>query len=470
MSWAMADMFINSVCRLVMISGEAGSEAPYAGISAQIDVMQEFMEGDMMLALGDIPDAPEILELKMESNKDDAATNALNTLEFKLMPGTTYPIFRGGISPDDSEGQTDQPTAMNVTQIVQELTRQFDTQSRGDPPEGEDLPQTAGSPKTWGFGTIAPILVAVATVISHFGEQICRGIGVIMPGLSRIAGAVAKHSPQVARIIAKLSPAAAVGLTPLILGFSEKFKTIATVLGTVAQMVSEFMQTYMMVKQFQSLNDYARYLSPEVGAFLDTTNSVEDMISAQYEQGTVRNISMPGAEPEGVGRGTTTPTDPTKQPSSVTRPFGFDKQEFTLNTGLRVLVTQQMPMFEALLKKLILSLNSKIDPVDGPAKVYSITDILYNSLNYAPPKGSTGVLGGPPHEWSLAEILSKGIPVIEHIDPLTKKKTEISVLEIIMQAQGSKVVELGPGFLKWYTDIDVLQHNDAVVSTPKTGI
>ena len=59
--------------------------------------------------------------------------------------------------------------------------------------------------------------------------------------------------------------------------------------------------------------------------------------------------------------------------------------------------------------------------------------------------------------------------VIDVIDPITKKKSTISVFELIMKAQDAKVIELGPGFLKWYTEIDVLEHEQALITTPKTG-
>lgn len=60
----MAEAFINSICKLIMIAGEQ-TPAPYVGVSAQIDVMQDWMADDMLPAMTgeeDLTQAPEVWE------------------------------------------------------------------------------------------------------------------------------------------------------------------------------------------------------------------------------------------------------------------------------------------------------------------------------------------------------------------------------------------------------------------------
>lgn len=117
-------------------------------------------------------------------------------------------------------------------------------------------------------------------------------------------------------------------------------------------------------------------------------------------------------------------------------------------------------------KQLFVVKDAPVNGKPGLQKDMGLTETLFWALNHLPTKSQNqGSVEGPIDLRSLAEIFHEAFPLIEKIDPITKKKSLISIFELIMQAQDAKVIELGPGFLKWYTELDILQDR-LTVETP----
>ena len=435
---------INRACAYVKIAGTADAEGEcYSGLSAQmasanaqtLEMVIPAINGNL-----DEKDTPEVGEAKNEVgkamlNKDNIMGSA-GSMDF---PGLGTPVapdggYRGlsdlqaelekffGLAQTDATTQDDDPTA----------------KARGD-----ETPPATTEPRTnFSFKNIAGILMATGMTVGTHGQDIMRF-------LSACLGFVGKHGLKIAAVMPTLA-----GVGSMLPEFVKKFlpstdtlmnafKTLIEIVSSAGNMLSTFVNTYMMVTQLSSMTDFLSFLSPEAGSFASELQTAQQVLG---------QTGTRGVSPE--NRGVSIPSSYLTKRPTIDVPTGLESTKYTVNNALRM-ICKSLPKFLANLETLNEKLEARVDYSDTAPKVYTLAQILHNSLNYDKP----GLLGKPATDWSLAKILAEGLPVIEHTDSITGKKTVISALELIMQAQESKVLELGPGFLKWYMDADVLQHN-----------
>ena len=416
---------MNRACQFIKIHGTPDAEGEcFAGMAAQMSYMNLTTEN--IASAGQEEDAPEFAEaekMTAQAEFEDDSVDAMNEVDADLPPIADTPGEERSLEIELAKG-------LNV-----ETLETADAQGRGARP----LP-------------LIPLVVAAGSTLLPYLPRIAGALRTAVPAMARGSMAFLRNWrswwPAVKGAVR--NPRA---LWQAIKTF--KFGSILSGAQTAGNLASQFAQTYQMVLQFQTLNEYARMLSPEVGGIIDDLKTTEEVLKSTTAAATPP--ADEGSRPRGAstGIGVSTTLNKVAVPRMDFSANAFNNaNSYTVNSALRYLTGKQLPKFEAIFLELLKKLEARVEFKDSAPKEYNIAQILYNSLNYEKP----GLLGRPAEDWSLAKILAQGIPVIEHTNA-SGKKVAISVLELIMQAQDSKVVELGPGFLKWYTEADVVQHN-----------
>ena len=413
---------INRACSYIKITGSPDAEGEcYSGLSAQMSYTNMMLTTEQVA--GTTEEAPEFAEaekMTAESEFEDESVEAMNAVNVDL-PEETFP-----------EQEADR--------AIELLTK-----------EGEETGLDAQSRRARVLPLI-PLVVAAGSSLLPYLPRIAGALKTALPAMARGSMAFLRNWrswwPAVKGAVR--NPRA---LWQAIKTF--KFGSILSGAQSAGNIASQFAQTYQMVLQFQTLNEYARMLSPEVGGIIDDFKTTTDILkeSKPATPPPADETSRPRGASMGIGVGTAPMVAVPRLDFGATA--GANATAYTLNSALRYLTGKQLPKFEAIFLELLNKLEARVEFKNEAPKNYNLAQILYNSLNYEKP----GLLGHPATDWSLAKILAEGLPVIEHTNSITGKKTTISALELIMQAQESKVIELGPGFLKWYMDADVLQHN-----------
>lgn len=249
---------------------------------------------------------------------------------------------------------------------------------------------------------------------------------------------------------------------------------------SLAQLYDEFVMLDDTVEQMKLENNgnatNTTIPQPEATLIEGVPYTMEELLTK-----VAKGEPIPELQNRAVSRGdpTTTPTEPIKPTSPGKRSVAVPNiKKFSATDALRYIcrelsiIEKEFKVFNsrmAMDKDEILKFFMDKDQTIATRDI-GLGEIMFRALNTTGKKETTAGVAGPKEVLSLAEQFKQAFPVIETVDPITKKRSTVSVFELIMQAQDAKVVELGPGFLKWYTELDILQDRQgAVVETPKTG-
>jgi hypothetical protein len=476
---------LNSVCDLILISGEIEFAAPFVGVSTQVDVMQDFMESDMIPAMTgeeEITQAPELWEAQ-ELNAADATADMDSQLE---------DLAEGDRGLDDDTFNREELSLM-IAQLERDAIQlPSNEQSRIAPLVIAGVVGVGKILLDWG----PELWKGAKTAYKWVGKKVLRGRArkAALERLRRGMTSLPKNFKTAegrARMLQQASDAFDATSSAAVLMSQKMGDSMAQVTSmlNVAMQVKDaasFLQAFapnlaVLQSEYIELNDSVKMAKLEaLGSKVETSFPVIEKKSEDAQQAFTEAVTKDAASRATPNTGETdTPKPPTTaEPPSKKCIAVPNLAQFTMNDSLRWAV-RALTMIEKELKVLNLNLAMDKDKVPGFladkkdtifTQDIGIGETLFKALNTIGKKESaTGVMG-PTEILSLAEQFKQAFPVIEVIDAITKKKSTVSVFELIMKAQDAKVVELGPGFLKWYTELDVFQHTTgAVTETPKVG-
>ena len=477
----MAEAFVNSICKLIMISGEQDA-APYVGVSAQIDVMQDFMENDMldvMTGAEDMTQAPELWEA--QTILHDSEDSDFNEMASSVADG--------------AEGRGIDPEILGRDEL-ETLIASLKTQKQDGDGKSRIEPVTLSL--LIGLGSALLSNPQVTGAISKGLKGVWTFATKVIPGLIRNraahwaalkAGAKnLKPTLQNAQTRNALFGSIADGLT----ASAASAQMMMAQVGDVAAQVAATMQ---MVGQMQTMSDAMRFFTPSVASLYDSFVLLDDTVAAQskiesaggknekalpkddlQKPGDYKSVEDLMAEAANASRDVpkppATPNVPEKRSVAAAK-IG----QFTLTDAMRyicrelMILEKEFKVFNsrmAMDKDEIVKFFTNRDPTIATRDI-GLGEIMFRALNTTGKQVTSSGVVGQKEVLSFAEQFKQAFPIVDVIDPITKKKSTVSVFELIMQAQNAKVIELGPGFLKWYTELDVLQDTQAVTETPKTG-
>lgn len=499
----MAEMFINSACNFLMISGEPDNPAPYVGVSAQIDVMQDFMESDMLNVMTGAEDievnAPELWEAQ-EMSQDEDIADMLTQIE--ALESSESAEARGFGDED-----------IYNSEQIQELIAQIKARphAEGKTPTDGSRPLVVDDLLLWG-----PLALFAVDMISS--PTVRKAAGAAWRFVKKAPGRIKNWKSAASRL-----KTAAKGLPTtlknaearnalwrsLASGAADASSTAMLLTQQLGSSAAQLTANLQMTAQITNMADAMRMFTPNIASLYDGFIQLDDAVSLHTRlenNGSNTDVTIPppsapaegyvsaeqvladaanGKLPPGVTRTiratTTTPTETTPTPPAATptkRSVGVPNiNKFTVLDALRYLC-RELSIFEKEIK--LFNSNMVMDKDNIPkfltskestifTKDVGLGEIMFRALNTQGKETSSAGVAGPTEILSIAEQFKQAFPVIDVIDPITKKKSTISVFELIMQAQSAKVIELGPGFLKWYPDLEVLENNVAVTTTPKIG-
>ncbi len=504
----------NKIFDLIMIAGEPDSAAPFVGISAQLDEFQDFLGDEFSSMTGeeDMTKAPELWEAQDISQED---------LDADMAEQLTDMVDQGQ-NPEENEnarGLGKDPDIYNREELEKLIIRLKAQAQSGDAETHSREPLT-----------IAAVLLAVEAVVT-LGPPLVKGLSKAWKWGSKAwrrgkrAKAITRRLKTGVKALPKTLRNADTRQRMVQNGVDMFNATSTTAMMLTSQMgdmmaqVTSLLQIYMTLYQ---MSDYLRAFSPNLATLYDQYIMLNDtvgmmkleeaglevetnyprleeeeaerqkQINAALTTGKLSPEPEPKPEPDPETRaardtaptgGTTggEPANPT-EPSKLKHPgkpcVAIPKiQSYTINDALRH-ICRELSILEKEFK--VFNSRMAMDKDEIPkflsgkestiiTKDIGVGEILFRALNTAGKETNAAGVAGPTEVLSLAEQFKQAFPVVEVIDSITKKKSTVSVFELIMKAQDAKVVELGPGFLKWYTELDVMQQYNDVIETPKSG-
>ena len=498
---------LNSVCDLILISGEIEFAAPFVGVSTQVDVMQNFMENDLLDSMTgeeDITKAPELWEAQELNQQDD-----ITGFDFISQPYADLEVQENGrgtrnINDDDIEILTREELDALIVDL-QSVQKNH-----------------AGSREPITLATIAAIagLASVAVdILSRPGIRrfasnswkFIKNIGPRLKNWRAGANRIATSAKSLPKTLKNASSRDAI-FRQIASGAMDASSAGMLLMSQVGDTAAQVATQLQMAAQITNAVDMMRMFTPNVSSLYDSFVLLDDAVAAYKleEAGKENDKKLPDnaailqkeidgefmsveqvmskiqkGEPlppsitEQMARGGTreAPKPETPKPTAPDTPskkaVGVPKAgSFSITDCLRYLCREL-----AIIEKEFKVFNSRMamDKDDIPkflagkeqtifAKDIGMAEILFRALNTVGKKENAAGVAGPTEILTLAEQFKQAFPVIEVVDAITKKKSTVSVFELIMKAQDAKVVELGPGFLKWYPDLDVLQSNSQVTT------
>ena len=471
---------INSVCELIMISGEIEFAAPFVGVSTQVDAMSDML--DVMTGAEDLTQAPELWEAQ-ELNAADATADMDSQLE---------DLAEGDRGLDDDTFNREELSLM-IAQLERDAIQlPSNEQSRIAPLVIAGVVGVGKILLDWG----PEIWKGAKTAYKWVGKKVLRGRArkAALERLRRGMTSLPKNFKTAegrARMLQQASNAFDATSSAAVLMSQKMGDSMAQVTSmlNVAMQVKDaasFLQAFApnlaaLQSEHIELNDSVKMAKLEaLGSKVETSFPVIEKKSEDAQQAFTEAVTKDAASRATPSTGETDtpkPTTPstgetdTPKPTTPSEPPSKkciavpNLAQFTMNDSLRWAV-RALTMIEKELK--VLNLNLTMDKDKLPAfmadkkdvlisKDIGIGEVLFKAFNTVGKKVTETGVASPTEILSLAEQFKQAFPLVEITDRITKKKSTVSVFEIIMQAQNAKVVELGPGFLKWYTELDAIQ-------------